>query len=465
MSAQANPPRIWRENLEALTMAIVVALLFKYFVLEISKIPSGSMQPTLMGNPETGVYDRTVVDKLSFHFRDPERFEIVVFKHPLERSRIMVKRLVGMPGEDLKIENGDLWTRKDENDSWRILRRPKSVQREMWRTLRRDARVADWQVVRGGKEWRVSADGIVARGDGAARFRPDDGPIRDVYVDGYPVSLLSGIRTPPQAAPRDAVGDVRIEGELVALAGTTALTFELTEGQRSYEFTLPGPAAPAEAEVTVRIRDSAASSEHVEHGERVHLAAGVRASFAVENLDDRLALELDGRECLAAEIGSSARQETSLTLAVAGEGADFSALRVARDVYYLVPDGRKTWTVTIPPGHYVMLGDNAQDSADSRLWLAKTYGAREDGDEIEARGNYRPGENPVSENGPVVRFRDQWGEIHWFDRGAMTGAESLPGNEPLVPRELILGRAWAIFWPIRPSIRPSEGLWRVGWLH
>src|SRR5262245_25286422 len=94
----------WRENIEALVMAIVVALLFKYFVLEISKIPSGSMQPTLMGNPETGVFDRTLVDKLAYQFRDPRRFEIVVFKHPLERSRIMVKRLVGMPGEELKIE-------------------------------------------------------------------------------------------------------------------------------------------------------------------------------------------------------------------------------------------------------------------------------------------------------------------------------------------------------------------------
>ena len=80
-------------------MAIAVALLFKTFVLEVSKIPSGSMQPTLMGSPAAGVNDRVLVDKLSFAFRDPRRFEIVVFKHPLERSRVMVKRLVGMPEE------------------------------------------------------------------------------------------------------------------------------------------------------------------------------------------------------------------------------------------------------------------------------------------------------------------------------------------------------------------------------
>src|SRR5262249_34807597 len=157
---QAKKPQRWRENVEALTMAIVVALLFKYFVLEISKIPSGSMQPTLMGSPEAEVYDRTIVDKLSFTFRDPERFEIVVFKHPLERSRIMVKRLVGMPGEELMIAHGDLFVRANESEQFHILRRPPSVQREMWRALHSDGKHPDWSVVRGGKDWRVSADAI-----------------------------------------------------------------------------------------------------------------------------------------------------------------------------------------------------------------------------------------------------------------------------------------------------------------
>jgi len=456
----------WRENIEALVMAIVVALLFKYFVLEISKIPSGSMQPTLMGNPETGVFDRTLVDKLSFHFRDPVRFEIVVFKHPLERSRIMVKRLVGMPGEELKIENGDLWIRAGESESWRHLRRPASVQRKAWRTLTRDPRSADWNVVRGGKEWRISEDAITARGDGAARFRANAGPVTDRYLDGYPTALVDDIPLRDPSWGRHPVGDVRLEGELRALAGTTAVTFELTEGQRVYEFTVPGPSAPADAEVLVRIRDSAASSERIEHGRAFRLAADARISFALENLDDRLALELEGEEMLAAEIAPSARQEASLTLAVAGEGADLEELRVARDVYYLTPEDRSSWSVKIPQSNYVMLGDNTQDSADGRLWKAKTYSYRlPEGTVVEARGNYREGnENPTAgrleDGASAIRFRDQFGELHWFSRKAIT-AESLPGNEPLVPRELILGRALAVFWPIRPL----DDLWRVGWLH
>ena len=39
--------------------------------------------------------------------------------------------------------------------------------------------------------------------------------------------------------------------------------------------------------------------------------------------------------------------------------------------------------------------------------------------------------------------------------------QTLPGRAPTVPRELIQGRSLAVFWPIKPT----RGLWRLGWLH
>ena len=449
-------------------MAIAVALLFKYFVLEISKIPSGSMQPTLMGNPETGVFDRTIVDKLSFHFRDPKRWEIVVFKHPLEHSRIMVKRLVGMPGEELKIERGDLWTRAPGSEAWTILRRPPEVQREAWRSLEtRERKGAAWSVVRGGKDWRVAGHELHARGEGAVRYLAGAGPITDEYLDGYPPSLVSQIGMRDPAWGRNPVGDLRLEGELTAEAGTEAVTFEFTEGQRAYEFRLPGPAALADATVELRVRDSVASSERYERGASYRLPAGARVAFGVENLDDRLALEVDGETLVALDIESSERQEASLTLGLVGAGAEaaLAELEVFRDIYYLTPPKRSTWSVEIPLGSYVMLGDNTQDSADSRLWEAKSYEIRSsDGAPLTVRGNYRGGnENPseglLASGRRGLRFRDQWGEVHWFSE-----AEGKPltfqGNAPLVTRDLVVGRALAVFWPIKPF----QGLWRVGWL-
>ena len=71
--------RPWRDNIEAFTVSIIVIVLFKYFILEAYKIPTGSMQPTLFGwkNEEGGgIYDRILVDKASYHWREPERFEV-----------------------------------------------------------------------------------------------------------------------------------------------------------------------------------------------------------------------------------------------------------------------------------------------------------------------------------------------------------------------------------------------------
>jgi len=43
-------------------MAIVMAVMLKYFLVEAYKIPTGSMQPTLLGNTDTGIFDRILVD-------------------------------------------------------------------------------------------------------------------------------------------------------------------------------------------------------------------------------------------------------------------------------------------------------------------------------------------------------------------------------------------------------------------
>jgi signal peptidase I len=434
------------------------------------------MQPTLMGSPEAGVYDRVLVDKLSMHFRDPQRFEIVVFKHPLERSRIMVKRVVGMPGEQFKIDLGDLWTRPDDETPWTVLRRPGSVQREMWRALDLERpKRTKWSVERGGDRWRISGRDVVAHGSGTLRFEANQGHVRDAYLDGYPDALADEIHgVHPRWLHGEAnVGDLRLEGEVEALPGLETVSFVLTEGARTSTFTLPGPKAPEDARPAIRVRDperGAASDDRVPDGvlevlgEPWRLASGRSVRFAAQNLDDRLALEIDGDEVAALEIEPSRRQEAVVSVEVAGEGAELADLMPYRDIYYLPLDGQ-VWEQTIPEGSYVMLGDNTRDSADSRDWNTATFsypGA--DGSEVRARGNHRSGgENPADATGPdgeaLRRFRDEWGELHWFPREA--GGQTRFGPSPFVSRELVVGRAVAVFWPLKPH----KGLWRLAWLH
>jgi signal peptidase I len=485
-----QPRRPWRDNIEAITMAIVMAVMLKYFVIEAYKIPTGSMQPTLMGfdyveegrsfldgvlgrprGPRTkGVHDRILVDKLSYHFRDPERFEVVVFKYPLDRSKNFIKRICGMPGEELKVENGDLWTRPDSASEWTILRRPDTVMSDIWKPLIDGDGTPDWKPVSGeAASWEIDARDIRARGAGQVQYPRQSGTILDHYTDGYPGHLGSKVLRGKAAA--NSVGDLRVTGEVRALEGCQRVTIELREGSRRYQLHVPGPAAGADATIRLEISEPSAggSGDRVVDGPAYRLAAGRTVAFAAENLDDRIRLQLDGETLLTEEIDPVDRSSLSaVLLAIQGEGADFEDLMVARDIFYTQGGGRSSWQ--IPEGHYVMLGDNTQDSSDSREWtfkrfrmppdyIAEAYGDP-DADPV-LRANYRLNENPIvvpGEQGSLRFLRDEWGELHTVPK---TLGEPLPDElASYVPRELIIGRAVLVFWPFKPGL----GVYRLKWI-
>ncbi|MBW3623268.1 MAG: signal peptidase I [Armatimonadetes bacterium] len=95
------------EFLESLLFAwVVVFLIFRPFLYEPFRIPTTSMVPTL------NIGDRIVVNRYLYRLRPPERGDIVVFKSPpaaRKEEADFVKRLVGMPGELVDIQAGDLY--------------------------------------------------------------------------------------------------------------------------------------------------------------------------------------------------------------------------------------------------------------------------------------------------------------------------------------------------------------------
>ncbi len=471
MSTTPEPAKIehkspWRDNIEAFAVAVIMAVVLKYFVLEAYKIPTGSMQPTLMGNTETGIFDRVLVDKLSFHFRDPERFEVATFKYPLDRSKNFIKRIVGMPGELLWIAHGDVWTRKDEREPWKILRRPRSVQHETWKPLdsSRDGESPTWTTEgKAPTAWKFGHRSVEANGDGRARFVGRAGAIMDFYTDGYPRSIQSKV-VPGGHNGENPVGDLRIEGDVRAQAGCTEIAVELDEGPRRYRLVIPGPAAPADAKLRISAVDGGpqpnARVARDGLGKNYRLPAGKRVSFGAQNLDDELSIDIDGEVAMAVDIELSSDQHSSAWLACQGAGAEFSNLQVYRDIYYL--EGRGESQYAIPDGHYFMLGDNTQNSSDSREWNLYVMEAKIAGETRQLRGNNREPENPVhvqTEHGPTTWFRDQWGEL--FVLSSPQTRRMPPENAPFVPRELMTGRALLVFWPYSFDY----GVLRLKWVH
>jgi signal peptidase I len=110
----AAPPRKkgkLRENVEAILVAIVLALFIRTFVVQAFKIPSGSMKQTLQIGDHILVnkfiygVKMPFVDKVVIPVKDPRRGEIVVFKFPEDPDKDFIKRVVGVAGDEIKIHN------------------------------------------------------------------------------------------------------------------------------------------------------------------------------------------------------------------------------------------------------------------------------------------------------------------------------------------------------------------------
>ena len=105
----------WKDGWGGLALAILAALTIRWGLFESYVIPSGSMLPSLL------IHDHIFVNKLAYglrvpfsenwlaKFKEPERGEIIVFKHPKEMGTFLIKRVVGVPGDRIYFENGTLY--------------------------------------------------------------------------------------------------------------------------------------------------------------------------------------------------------------------------------------------------------------------------------------------------------------------------------------------------------------------
>jgi signal peptidase I len=100
-----------REYTEAIVIAILLALVIRAFVVQAFKIPSGSMKSTLLIGDHILVnkfiygIKIPILDKEIIHFADPKRKDIVVFRYPVDESKDFIKRVIGLPGDTVQIED------------------------------------------------------------------------------------------------------------------------------------------------------------------------------------------------------------------------------------------------------------------------------------------------------------------------------------------------------------------------
>ncbi|MCR4585145.1 MAG: signal peptidase I [Lachnospiraceae bacterium] len=111
---------LFTNSLFLLAVLILTLLIVKY-VGQRTVVIGQSMERTLFDG------DNLIVDKISYRFRDPKRFEVVVFPYAYEEKTYFIKRVIGLPGERVRIEDGTIYINGsplNENYGAEVIKKP-----------------------------------------------------------------------------------------------------------------------------------------------------------------------------------------------------------------------------------------------------------------------------------------------------------------------------------------------------
>lgn len=527
-----------REAIESIAIALALAFLFKTFEAEAFVIPTGSMAPTLMGRhkdvecPKCGYRyaascsdeadrngyvrqdpafhvvgttcplcrytlsvdpqapqnagrnaspsytgDRIWVSKVPYHFSEPRRFDVIVFRFPLEAENYYIKRLVGLPNETVRIFHGDLYVKEANEQEFSIVRKTPEkllamaqivhdndyVSQELlergwparWQRWPREAQTGAWQVSDDTRTYQT--DGRAA-GDVWIRYEhtvpseanwrdgrwpPEYAPRPQLITDFYAFNarqLRSEGRLAPYMLGLHWVGDLILDCQLDIRSEQGDVLLDLVKGGR--HFGCEVDVATGRAQLSIDgVSDWRPTAQTSIRGPGRH-----QVTFA--NADRELLVWVDGelvtfdRPTTYRELGNERPQATMRDpgdLAPAGIGSRGAALavdhlRVLRDIYYIADAG----------------GGTNSPISDYELYnMVPQLSRSEMADFLASPGQWQTarGDN-VFDGRQEVTF--ELGPDQFFVLGDNSPASSdarLWSGHQYVDRELLVGKALFVYWP------------------
>ncbi len=518
-----------RETIESVVVAFVLAFLFRTFEAEAFVIPTGSMAPTLMGRhkdlvcPQCGYAfqataseevdgngnpkgldnsvnrctcpmcrytlrldfhspdpqdsypsykgDRILVGKFCYQFSDPDRWDVAVFKYPGGAKTNYIKRLVGLPNENVKIHHGDIFTAPatDANapPQWMIARKPPEkllamlqpvfdnevmprIVEQGWPVRWAQYPEGAWEMegyrtfqtagVAGGeawvqyehrvpnsRQWRAMADGVL---------QPADMPPPQLISDfcAYNTSAHYSSYGPTGAPDRAGVhwvGDLAVECTLEVTSESGEALFELVEGGRRFQCRIDVATGMASLRILdPEVSDFRPTARTEVRGRSVH-------EIRFSNCDDQLLLWVDGSPVAFdapsgyPRLGNVQPRQADLAPvrigSAGGAGLRVSRLKIFRDIYYIAErtgqtsDGGHGMTDFKAPLHDTL--------TDPSIW-PRAFDPRN----IEEASFLLEADQFLALGDNSARSKD----------GRLWEKE---GFDPFVSRDLLIGKALYIYWP------------------
>lgn len=417
--------------------------------------------------------DRILVQKYLYELFPPKRFDVVVFKNPEQARENYIKRLLGLPNEQVWLADGDVFARPirmlrdgeaEITGEWRIQRKPTRIQRTLWRRIY-SSEFAPIDPVRDGRRWFV--DPWVGRGwsiDGARvyTFGGAGETVLSWDTESWPIWDWEPYNDFPEGylRPRFPVKDLRMRAGVRAEREGLSVVARLRANQHELE------AVIGEGRAELRMRPSPGDGAQAESAPWSVLGtASVRGFPAGEvvnvefwHFDQSLQLWIGGKRVLEAAYEWRPRERMLHATGhdvesdeVAGignllsqpeiyepgrpsvswrfEGSPLTLHRVGldRDVYYQSTTlyGSQPALGTHPrslaslgPDRFFFCGDNSPNSKDGRLW------------------------DVIDEE--VAR------QLFGYDPDEMSSSAERAARARhmgIVPRELILGKAFYVYFP------------------
>lgn len=489
-----------KETIESIVIAFILAFVFRAYVVEAFVIPTGSMAPTLLGehvrvrsdqsgynfaidrsirsskaidpmtyapieySPGIRAGDRILVQKYIYAVAEPRRWDVVVFKAPHDPVTNYIKRLVGLPNEELLILDGNIYTRPTTGGLWTIARktdRPR-VQRAVWQPIYHSQFIPlDHGLDRPeGYQWAVPwvPQGPTAQewqlvGRRSYRFESDSaGRIDfDFALGGYDTGAAMYPYNQP-SAETDPIEDVRIAATFQPDA--PGLSVKLSTTARLHgSATIDTLAVEVDATGNLTLTSTNPDTGRVTQLDLQSIAPfrpGRNTTMELWYVDQEASVWIDGDRVSRVPFDPpmSVLEERDrpaslpdIAIEVAGAPVTLHNVELDRDLYYgswlrgssigiggaVHRDGGRVDSrpVQLRNDEFYCLGDNSPHSQDSRYWTSVH---------------------------PWVRETNMGGEV----------------RQGVVPRDLMIGRAFYVYFPApypwrpgAPGIFPNFGAMRI----
>ena len=367
--------------------------------------------------------DRILVDKFGYDFREPNRWDVIVFKYPEGANTNYIKRLVGLPNELVSIVGGDIWTSRDGQPAT-IARKPPHVMQAMLQVVHDSNFPASlmqtegwpsawtnwadtnlWQSEKNRQQFTATCSAGQSAHLRYQRFNPTSDDWKEVRLGmgvrkGVKPDLIKDFQAYNAISQGGHwVGDLAVECTLESKSENGRVVFDLVDGgqQHSCSIDLADGTATLKAAVGV----TAVTSTPIRG----------KGSWEVmfTNVDDELRLFVDSKlmptstpVAWSSEITKESTREPVLEVVEPGSAVltdlapvgitvkaedepvavAVSSIKVLRDIFYIgaVGFGRRgeirdepILEFPLESDQFFVLGDNSAASKDGRLWMDVHY--------------------------------------------------------------------------------------------